>query len=436
MSSGYWQVEMQEDSKKLTAFATRSGLFEWNRMPFGLKCSPATYCRLMHMVLNGLTYIDCLVYLDDVLIFSGNPKDDLAEELDVHLCKLYKVFRRLRQHKLTVNPSKTFLFQRKTKYLGHVIDSTGIAPDPALVNAVEDYPIPATKKQVRRLLGLSGYYRDHIRDFSTITHPLSQLCSLKSTWTWNEEHQFAFEYLKHLLTSAPILAHPDFSKTFYLLTDACCKGISAILTQYDDQGNEHPITFISRSTRGKEQDYNTRRLEALAIYWAVKKHRRFLEGQRFKVVSDHNPLTYMRKEKNDRQICRWITELEWFTFDIVYRKGSEHQAADSLNRVYEDITESMPQEGQEPSTDSEPHIFDAKLEINALTQIQDLMHSEKDLIKQEQRTDSDFQDIIPYLEDFILPEDGTKAQNIKRQANAMHLHNGLLVRKSSTETSI
>lgn len=151
MALGYWQVPVAERDRCKTAVVTRDGLFEWNSMPFGLKCAPATYCRLMSKVLGGLNYTDCLVYMDDVIVFSASFKE--------HMERLGRIFARLREHNLMVNPQKTHILKTEVTYLGHSIDAKGVRPDIRLTQAVTQYPVPADKKQLKTFLGLVGFRR-------------------------------------------------------------------------------------------------------------------------------------------------------------------------------------------------------------------------------------------------------------------------------------
>ena len=229
--SGYWQVEMSPEDQEKTAFCTPEGLFEFTVIPFGLCNAPATFQRLMDLVLSGLQWTECLVYLDDVII--------LGRDFEDHLRSLKLVFQRLRESGLKLKPAKCSLFQEKVSYLGHVISADGIATDPDKSNQVARWPVPTSAKEVQKFLGLANYYRRFVKGFVSIAKPLHKLTEKNSVFKWTEECQEAFIELRHRLTSTPVLAHPDFSKPFTLDTDASNTGIGAVLSQEGEDGVEH-----------------------------------------------------------------------------------------------------------------------------------------------------------------------------------------------------
>lgn len=244
LASGYWQVEMHPRDKEKTAFTTPFGLYEFNRMPFGLCNAPATFQRLMQRCLGNLVNDSLLIYLDDVIVFSP--------DFHSHLRHLEEVFQCLYNHGLKLQPKKCHLFQREVTYLGHVISEQGVATDPAKTAAVREWPAPQTVKQVKSFLGFAGYYRRFIPAFSKIATPLNALTrgtanhGKTTTINWSPECQQAFDQLKEALLSAPILAYADFSKPFRLYTDASLGGLGAVLAQEQD-GKERVIAYASRS---------------------------------------------------------------------------------------------------------------------------------------------------------------------------------------------
>ena len=223
LRSGYWQVEMDEESREKTAFITHKGLYEFNVMPFGLTNAPATFQRLMDIVLAGLKWQCCLVYIDDIVIYSPS--------FEQHLLDLEKIFRALRDANLTLKASKCCFCRREMKYLGHIITQDGIKPDPTLTKAVSDFPQPKTIIDVQSFLGLTGYYRRFIRDYSKIAEPLiKQLRQLKERnyrLNWTQECTTAFETLKRKLTNAPIMSTPNFNEPLIIELDACEYGLGA-----------------------------------------------------------------------------------------------------------------------------------------------------------------------------------------------------------------
>ena len=229
LRSGYWQVKMAPESVEKTAFATHSGLYEFVVMPFGLCNAPSTFQRLMERVLTGLARDICTVYLDDILVMGATFEE--------HLFNLRCVFDRLRNAGLRLKPSKCYLARKEVEYLGYVISEHGVAADPQKIKAVQEFPIPTNLKQLRSFLGLASYYRRFIQNFSKVANPLFALTKKDAVYQWTAQCQSVFEELKKLLTTAPILAFPDFSKGFLLATDASGVGLGGVLSQVQTDGS-------------------------------------------------------------------------------------------------------------------------------------------------------------------------------------------------------
>ena len=223
LCSGYWQVEMDADSKEKTAFTTKSGLYQFKVMPFGLCNAPATFERLMESVFRGLHYDICLIYLDDIIV-TGKTIDDM-------IVNLTKVFDRLTAAGLKLKPSKCHLFAKTVEYLGHIITETGVSTDHSKIEVVKNWPEPTKVSELRSFLGFCSYYRRFIKDFATVAKPLRKLTEKDKKFAWSAECQESFDCLKRLLATAPVLQHPDFSKPFVLDTDASDSAIGAVLSQ-------------------------------------------------------------------------------------------------------------------------------------------------------------------------------------------------------------
>ena len=256
LASGYWQVELEEGSRSKSAFTTHRGLYEFTRMSFGLCNAPATFQRLMQRVLAGLEWDSCFVYLDDILIASSTFEE--------HLRHLREVFERLRQAHLRLKPKKCLLLREEVPYLGHIVSSAGIKPDPGKIEQVRGYPIPTDATKVRQFLGLASYYRRFIPEFARIAHPMHALTRKDRVFEWTADCDAAFNKLKELLITAPVLLHPRFgpSEEFVLETDASGVGLGAILSQKHD-GQLHPIAYASRSLDTHERNYAITELETL-----------------------------------------------------------------------------------------------------------------------------------------------------------------------------
>ena len=261
-----------QDSAK-TAFSTPNGHFEYKKMPFGLKNAPATFQRLMDNVLMGLQGNICFVYLDDIVIY--------AESLEEHKQKLIQLFARLREAGLSLQPDKCEFLKKELIYLGHIISDKGVKPNPEKIKAVQQYPVLRNHKEIKQFLGLVGYYRRFIKNFSSLTQPFTSLLKKNTPFKWEMRQQINFEKIKQVLSSEPILRYPNFNKEFILTTDASDEGIGAVLSQ-GKVGNDLPIAYASRTLNKAERNYDTTEKELLAIVWATKHFRPYLYGKNSK----------------------------------------------------------------------------------------------------------------------------------------------------------
>ena len=348
LASAYNQVEVDPADRHKTAFTTPMGLFEYNRMPFGLSNAPATFQRLMQIVFRDDLLQTLIVYLDDIVVFSR----DIGE----HLTRLETVFRKLREHGLKIEPKKCQFFGSQVNYLGHIVTAEGVTTDPAKTEAVKNWPTPNSLKDLRSFLGFASYYRRFVPGFAQTAKPLHQLVAELSNGgksgrsrgvavggKWTEECQEAFSRLKGALTSAPVLAYPDYNLPFVLETDASNEGLGAVLSQEQD-GSRKVIAYASRGLRGAErnmENYSSRKLELLALKWAItEKFREYLIGSTFTVYTDNNPLTYLQSKAKLRATeQRWVAELASFNFEIKYRSGQHNLNADALSRRWHDKEE-------------------------------------------------------------------------------------------------
>ena len=295
-------------------------------MPFGLCNAPATFQRLMHSVLHGLVNKVCLIYLDDIIVFGKSSQE--------HLDNLKLVLDRLGEAGLKIKPKKCTLMCKEVAYLGHIISPEGISPNPKKVQTVLDWPVPRTVKEVQSFLGFTNYYRRFIKNFSQIARPLHALTKKSVPFSWSDAEQTAFNTLKHLTATSPVLQHPDYSKRFILDTDACLSGLGAVFSQLNTDGKEMPVAFASRSTSPSERSYPTTRLEMLAIVWALDHFRPYLLHAPFTIRTDHSSLTWLYSFKSPSgQLARWLEKLTEYHFTVEYRPGKSHANADALSRI-------------------------------------------------------------------------------------------------------
>ena len=326
LTKGYWQVPVEKESQKKTAFITPFGKYEFTTMPFGLMGAPSTFQRLMDKVLEDVHQF-AAAYLDDVIIHS-----DTWEQ---HVQHLTYVFQNLRKAGLRIKEKKCQFAKNCCNYLGHVVGEGKVRPEICKIEAVRNFKRPQTKKEVRAFLGLAGYYRRFIKDFATIAAPLSDLtkASASNKVEWKEEQNKAFVELKKRLTAEPILRNPDFSIPFILQTDASDLGIGSVLTQVDDQGEEHPVAFASRKLLPRERRYAAVEKECLAVVEGIRTFRVYLEGRHFQVQTDHRSLEYLHKMRDSNgRLSRWSLYLQPYDFSINHRPGRQNGNADGLSR--------------------------------------------------------------------------------------------------------
>ena len=320
----YHQVSMNPVDSDKTAFITRRGMFRFRTMPFGLCNAGATFQRLMDLVLAGLSMEACLVYLDDIILFSA--------DLEGHFERLQKILDRLQQANLKLKPSKCVLLQTSVCFLGHVISGQGIATDPEKVHVVSEWPPPQNLRQLRGFLGITGYYRRFVKDYAKIAAPLNAITRKNQPFEWNEQCQIAFDRLKQALLSPPILAMPNDEGQYFLDTDASDHAIGAVLSQMQE-GEERVIGYAGRALSRNEVNYCVTRKELLAVVYFTGYFRQYLLGRRFTVRTDHSALTWLRRTPEPiGQNARWLELLGEYDFVVQHRPGTKHSNADSISR--------------------------------------------------------------------------------------------------------
>jgi hypothetical protein len=283
LASGYHQMLVEEASRKYTAFRTHKETYEWCVAPMGLAGVPGLWSRMMNSVFGKLLFV--IVYMDDIAVCS--------KTMEEHADHLRQVFELMRAHILYGRLTKCEFGVDKIAFLGHEVSAQGLAVDANKIRAIEKWTTPTNRKQLMSFLGLAGYYRKFICDYATIVLPLSQIAREKVEWQWNAEQQAAFEVIKVALQQAPVLQLADPDRPFVVTTDAsgyCC---GAVLSQIDNDGNDRPIAFLSKTLGVHEINWPAYEQELFAIKIALTKYRHFLLGQHFDVFTDNSACKWM-----------------------------------------------------------------------------------------------------------------------------------------------
>jgi transposase InsO family protein len=326
LAAGYHQVRLDERDKKFTAFNTIHGLYEYNVLPFGLNSAGAKFCRYINAVMHGLLNKVAYCYVDDLVVASNS--------FEGHLEDLQAVFDRLKAVNLRLKLSKCHFARRKIKFLGHVVSADGIETDPEKTLAITSYPRPQSVKNVRTLLGMLGFYRRSIANFSRIALPLTALTKKGARFEWTDECESAMIQLKDALVNAPILGYPDYNAPFILATDASGSAIGGILSQMDDEGKERVIGYYGRTLQGPELRYSVTEKEAMAIFASLKHFKQYVQHTRVIIRSDHQPLKglFNHSVPATGRIAKWLATLSQYAYEVVYVPGPKVPHVDALSR--------------------------------------------------------------------------------------------------------
>ncbi len=323
--SGYWQCDLDESSIPKSAFVCHRGLYEWVRIPFGLANAPGQFQRLMDVILGDLIGRTCMVYIDDIVIFSRSPEE--------HRQHVEEVLERINAAGMTLKLPKCSFGQSEVKLLGYTINGSGIAPQEEKTEAIRNLPVPTKVRDVRAFLGMAGYYRQCVPAFADIAAPLVRLTRKNAKFTWDDACQAAFDMLKEKLVSADVMIYPDKDKPYILHTDASDFAVGAILTQ-DVNGLDRHIQYVSKALTESQRKWPAITKEAYAIVFALQKLRPYLQGARFTVWTDHKPLKSLFScEIKNSMVQRWAMQISEFGCDIQYRKGAHNVRADMLSRI-------------------------------------------------------------------------------------------------------
>ncbi|KAL4017799.1 hypothetical protein IC575_021371 [Cucumis melo] len=320
LRSGYHQLRIKDGDVPKTAFRSRYGHYEFIVMSFGLTNAPAVFMDLMSRVFREFLDTFVIVFIDDILIYSKTEAE--------HEKHLRMVLQTLRDNKLYAKFSKCEFWLKQVSFLGHVVSKAGVSVDPAKIEAVTSWTRPSTVSEVRSFLGLAGYYRRFVENFSRIATPLTQLTRKGAPFVWSKACEDSFQNLKQKLVTAPVLTVPDGSGSFVIYSDAFKKGLGCVLMQHGKV-----VAYASRQLKSHEQNYHTHDLELAAVVFALKIWRHYLYGEKIQIFTDHKSLQYFftQKELNMRQ-RRWLELVKDYDCEILYHPGKANVVADALSR--------------------------------------------------------------------------------------------------------
>lgn len=335
LKSGYHQIRMHPRDQHKTAFTFERGHYEFTRMPFGLKNAPITFQRFMDEFLRGLDEAFCQIYMDDLLVFSASESQ--------HQDHLRRVFARMREFGLKLSKEKSLLGRDEIAFLGHVVSREGVRPDRSKVEAINRMAVPTDVKGIRRLLGSLNYYRRFVPDMAAHLVPLNNLLKKGSKVVVTPDIEEKLRRCMDALMREPVLAFPDFAKTFTVTTDASEYALGAVLSQEGEQG-DRPVAYASRRLTDAESRYSALERELLGIVWAIDHFRPYVFGRRFRVQTDHRPLQWYGKLKeSSARVTRWKEMLAQYNFEVIYKPGKENVVADWLSRAL--VVNAMEEEG-------------------------------------------------------------------------------------------
>ena len=326
-NSGFWQIDLEKESRKLTTFLSPFGRFCFNRLPFGVSSAPEIFQRAMSRLLEGVPGVVC--HMDDILVHG--------KDLHTHDERLKQVLGILQNSGLTLNAQKCEFRRSSLTFLGHVINHEGVKPDPTKVSAIQEFPTPASKTDLRRINGMLNQMAKFIPNLAILNAPMRELLKEKREWMWGPAQEDAFSKIKNILTSTQTMAHYDPKLVTIVSTDASNVGLGATLMQVQPDGNRRPVMYVSRSLTDTEKNYAAIEKEALGTVWACGRLDQFIRGMDFTIQTDHKPLVPLMMSKDLDQvparILRMRLRIMRYAPRLEYVRGRGHFLADALSRA-------------------------------------------------------------------------------------------------------
>ena len=322
LKDGYLHCVLDENSSLLTTFATPWGRYRWKRLPFGLKVSSEIFQKRLHQTLEGLDGVRCVA--DDIIVWGSDEVE--------HNTRLHKLLKRCHDVGIVLNKEKCKFGVKEIVFLGHIVSSAGLKPDPSKIEAILEMSAPTSKDDIDRLRGMVNYLARYLPKLADVMQPLNELSHKNVAWTWDAVHDEAYRKLKELLTKAPVLTYYDQSKELVVHTDASAQGLGAVMMQ-----GGKPIAYASRALREAELRYSVIEKEMLAIVFALEKWNQFTFGREVKVYTDHKPLASISKKPLDRAPKRlqgMLLRAMAYDIDVQYLRGKDNYVADPLSRAY------------------------------------------------------------------------------------------------------
>lgn len=330
LQSSFWQVPLKKEDRKFTAFSTPFGNFQYTKMPQGANYSPGVLQNLTDSLTAPFKNLNMTNYVDDICLGSKSYESMLE--------MLRKLFDRIREFGLTINPEKTTFMTKEIQFLGHVINGNSIRPSDDNLRKITDFPSPNTKRKVQRFIGLVNYFRKYLNNFSKLASPLTDLLKKNVKFKWGEKEQQAFETLKNKLNERPILAHVDYDKILTLVTDASDHSIAGMLAQEGEDNILHPIHYFSRKLSETEKRYSIYEKEILGMVASIKTFSHYLYGKRFNLKSDNLSATKVKELPTPtNRVTRWLLFLSDYEYNMEFIPGHLNYASDLFSRDFHKI---------------------------------------------------------------------------------------------------